>query len=162
MEQDVQLFERATFALGKSEEAPDKASQAKTTKEKGRLTSPVGFVSVEHVRHGDSEDDGSGSLDCGGNGDGLLAETRGRDLGDDDEADWSNRHLVYKGPNIHQRGGSPDGSSAGWDAEKADDEQEGGHHHHASVINRPSSEFELRSYQRMHHVIISTVKGVRT
>jgi len=101
LKQNIQLLERPALTLGNAEPAPNETNQTNGPKQEPRFTAPVRLITVKHVRHGDGEDDGCYRLDCGGDSNGAAAETRRGDLGDDDEADGADGHLVGECPDVH-------------------------------------------------------------
>ena len=144
LEHDVQLLVGPVRALREAEEAPDQADQANTPEEEASLATPVGFVAVQHVRNRDGCDDGKQGLNSGSDGDRLVPETRGGDLGDDDEADRSDRQLVREGPDVHERGHRPDGRLVvGGKAEESNNEEHNRHKDHATIIDRSAAKTKL-------------------
>ncbi len=144
LEHDVQLLIGPVRALREAEEAPYKADQANTPKEEASLATPVGLVAVQHVRNRDGGNDGEQGLDGSGDGDRLVPETRGGDLGDDDEADRSDRQLVREGPDVHERGHRPYSRLVVCGkAEESNNEEQNRHKDHAAIIDRSAAETKL-------------------
>lgn len=143
LEQNIQLLKRAAPTLRQPKPAPTVAHQTDRAEQEARFPAPVRLVAVQHVGHGDSEDDVGQSLDGSGDGDGAPAQPRGRDLGDDDEADRADGHLVDEGPDVHQRGLRPDdGRLAAAEVEEADDEEDGRHEDHSGAVDRSAAELD--------------------
>lgn len=101
LKQNIQLLKRPPPTLRNAEPAPNKTNQTNPTKQKSRLASPIRLIRIQHIRHRHSKNDCSHRLDGGGDSDRSPSEARGGDFGDDDEADWSDGHLVRKGPDVH-------------------------------------------------------------
>lgn len=57
LEKNVKLAERAVLGLGKAEEGPDDADDARTEPEVAGLRAPVPSGRVEHIRIEDSNND---------------------------------------------------------------------------------------------------------
>lgn len=77
---------------------PDGTEKAYAPKQESCLSTPVCLITIQHIRHSNCADDIEEGLDGGGQRDGLCSQTCGRYFGNNNEADWSDCHLVYKCP----------------------------------------------------------------
>jgi len=141
LKKNIQFLERPPPTLRNAKPTPNQANQTNSTKQESRLAAPIRFVAVQHIWHCDGKDDGSHGLDGGCDGNGAAAETGRGDLGDDDEADGADGHLVGEGPDVHEGCLGPDGTGVGAaEVEEADYEEDEGHEDHAGVVDCAAAE----------------------
>ncbi|KAH0445759.1 hypothetical protein KCU90_g103, partial [Aureobasidium melanogenum] len=88
---DVELLKSSSECFWQPEPAPHETGYTDSAKQVACLSFPVAFITAEHVRHTDSEDDTKQRLYSCRNGN-----------------DWTDSHLINEGPYIHESCLSPD------------------------------------------------------
>lgn len=127
--QNIKLSICAALGLRKAEVAVHQAEEASASPEEGRLRAPVPRGGVQHAGSDYVPDDLGDVVEVSREDDGLLAETRGWDFGDEAVADGADRAVVYHGEDEeHGANGPLRTCVASWDdAEEAGDEEESAH-----------------------------------
>lgn len=101
LKHNIQFLKRPPPTLRNPKIAPHQAANTDPPKQKPRLSPPIRLVTIQHIRHRHCKHNRSKRLHSRRDSDRLPAQPRGRDLGDDHEADGPNSHLVDEGPDIH-------------------------------------------------------------
>lgn len=101
LKQNIQLLKGPPPTLRNAKPTPNKANRADPPKQEARLTPPIRLITVQHIRHRNCKYDASHGLHGGSDSDCSTSETGRRNLGDYDEADGPDGHLVNEGPDVH-------------------------------------------------------------
>lgn len=142
VKEQIQLLVAATHGLRDTVVGPYKTQPSQAPKEKAQFPLPVGLAGIDHVRDRSGHDDTQKPLGSGGGGNGLGANTSGRALGEENEADGADGNVVEEVPNQHKGRFRPDGTRrpTGNAVEDTDDELEDDEHSEAVVVQDSSAE----------------------